>query len=216
MMDMKIKEFKEKFKHVFGVVGSSFDELVMLNANEMLNSIISLDHIELDRGSFEVFRELDDGYFLRPFVLQKSEESLIDFKDYNLISALFYKCAMHLSTEGIVEYEKSYFKQINAYNAKIMSETASSIDEILAKAKYSIPYKYDERNTYEAYAWDEDFLKNLDYYLANEKANAGYKYRRFVWWFKAYQNGAKDARSDIIALDEKMSEILKGVLNGRG
>lgn len=214
-MEISLRDFKLRFRRVYGVIDERFDDLLEICANEILNSVDSLEHVECDKSSFEVLRELGDGYFIRPFALQNSENDLLDFKDSNLISALFYKCAAHTSTEGLSEFEKEYFKQINSYTFRHKNESMSNVKEYLEKNKAGIPYKFSELNTSEFYIWDKGFLDNLDFYLADERANNAYKYRRFVLLFKEFQNGL-NARADMKDLDKKMSEKLKGALNGRG
>lgn len=214
-MNMTFRQFKERFAVIFWRDTQHSSETIyramLMCADEILSKKDVPSHIEIDDESAEVFRRIDDKYFIRPFAAPDGDNGKIDFDDNMLIEALVYLSASRLSVDNAGFFEARYFVAINNYENKIWDQHTKNIDEMLEKTGYKRPYTLQKAVLGKKYNWDEDFIASLDEYLSDYKKTWGLSYEHFIKLFIDFQNG-KNERRDMIALDKKMSEKLLGIL----
>lgn len=206
---MTFSEFKERLNVIFWRDTQHSNERIyramLMCADEILSKKDVPSHIEIDDESAEVFRRIDDKYFIRPFAAPQGENGKIDFDDNMLIEALVYLTASRLSVDNAAFFETRYFVAINNYENKIWDESTKSIDDMLEKTGYKRPYTLTRGILAQKYNWDKGFITSLDEYLSDYKKTWGLSYEHFIRLFVDFQNG-KNQRADMIALDKKMSE----------
>ena len=192
---MTFGEFKERLNVIFWRDTQHSNERIyramLMCADEILSKKDVPSHIEIDDESAEVFRRIDNKYFIRPFAAPQGESGKIDFDD-----AAF--------------FETRYFVAINNYENKIWDESTKSIDDMLEKTGYKRPYTLTRGVLGSKYNWDKGFISSLDEYLSDIKKTWGLSYEHFIRLFVDFQNG-KNQRADMIALDKKMSEKSLGI-----
>ena len=211
---MTFGEFKERLNVIFWRDTQHSNERIyramLMCADEILSKKDVPSHIEIDDESAEVFRRIDDKYFIRPFAAPEGENGKIDFDDNMLIEALVYLTASRLSVDNAAFFETRYFVAINNYENKIWDEGAKNIDDMLEKTGYKRPYTLTRGVLGSKYNWDKGFIASLDEYLSDIKKTWGLSYEHFIRLFVDFQNG-KNQRADMIALDKKMSEKSLGI-----
>ena len=211
---MTFSEFKERLNVIFWRDTQHSNERIyramLMCADEILSKKDVPSHIEIDDESAEVFRRIDDKYFIRPFATPDGESGKIDFDDNMLIEALVYLTASRLSVDNAAFFETRYFVAINNYENKIWDEGTKSIDDMLEKTGYTRPYTLTRGVLGSKYNWDKGFIASLDEYLSDIKKTWGLSYEHFIRLFVDFQNG-KNQRADMIALDKKMSEKSLGI-----
>ena len=174
---MTFGEFKERLNVIFWRDTQHSNERIyramLMCADEILSKKDVPSHIEIDDESAEVFRRIDDKYFIRPFAAPEGESGKIDFDDNMLIEALVYLTASRLSVDNAAFFETRYFVAINNYENKIWDEGAKSIDDMLEKTGYKRPYTLTRGVLGSKYNWDQGFIASLDEYLSDIKKTWG-------------------------------------------
>ena len=210
--DIKLPDFKE------------LKSLAEETAAEISRAVTPLEMIEIDHRNFDVEYHIDKRRFVRKFNAPKNEKDVVDFLDESLLNALVYGVAKKRArAEFYAKYHKFYLQNLCEYELNNFDERAYDLTEALRVKGYLKPYKIDYvLDPY--YSWDENFIKRLDYYMANivygvnddlrhpEKIlnSDELGYRKFIYLFIAYQNGEHTDREDLRALDRLMSKKILG------
>nr|DAX89861.1 MAG TPA: hypothetical protein [Caudoviricetes sp.] len=215
--DIKLPDFEE------------LKSLVEETAADISRAVTPLEMIEIDHRNFGIEYHIDKRRFVRKFNTPKNENDRVDFLDESLLKALIYGVAKKRAhAEFYVKYNKFYLQNLCEYELNNFNENSYNLTEALRIKGWLKPYKIDYAlDPY--YSWDENFIKRLDYYMANiiygqidnyehpEKFLNSNElgYRNFIYQFIAYQNGEHTDREDLRALDRLMSrKILEENKNG--
>ena len=198
--------------------------LVQETAADIVRAITPLEMIEIDHRNFKVEYHIDARRFVRKFNMPDNEKGEVDFLDESLISALIYGVAKKRAhAEFYAKYHKFYLQNLCEYELNNFNENSYDLTEALRMKGWLKPYKIDYAlDPY--YSWDENFIKRLDYYMANivygvndnlqhlEKIlnSDELGYRKFIYLFIAYQNGEHTNREDLKVLDRLMSKKILG------
>ena len=198
--------------------------LVQETAADIVRAITPLEMIEIDHRNFKVEYHIDARRFVRKFNMPDNEKGEVDFLDESLIGALIYGVArVRAHAEFYAKYHKFYLQNLCEYELNNFNENSYDLTEALRIKGWLKPYKIDYAlDPY--YSWDENFIKRLDYYMANivygVNDNLQYSekilnsdelgYRKFIYLFIAYQNGEHTNREDLKALDRLMSKKILG------
>lgn len=211
----------------------NFEELKSLveeTAADIAQAVTPLEMIEIDHRNFDILYHIDKRRFVRKFNLPKSESDMVDFLDEALIKALIYGVAKKRAHgEFYAKYHKFYLQSLSEYELNNFDERACDLTQALRVKGWLKPYEIDYAlDPY--YSWDENFIKRLDYYMANivygESENSKHPekflnsselgYRKFIYQFVAYQSGASlengehTDREDLRVLDRLMSKKILG------
>lgn len=213
---MTFSEFKDRLQVIFWRDTQHSEDRILkamlMCADEILSKKDVPSHIEIDDESADVFRRINADYFIRSFASPDKNGGKIDFDDSMLLEALIYLTASRLSVDNAAFFEARYFVAINNYEKKIYDESVKSLGEMLEKTGYKRPYTLNDGILGKKYIWDKGFLSSLDEYLSDIKRARGLSYEHFIRLFIDFQNG-KNQRADMLALDQKMSEIALGILD---
>lgn len=198
--------------------------LVQETAADIVRAITPLEMIEIDHRNFKVEYHIDVRRFVRKFNMPDNEKGEVDFLDESLIGALIYGVAKKRAhAEFYAKYHKFYLQNLCEYELNNFNENSYDLTEALRVKGWLKPYKIDYAlDPY--YSWDENFIKRLDYYMANivygvndnlqhlEKIlnSDELGYRKFIYLFIAYQNGEHTNREDLKVLDRLMSKKILG------
>ena len=198
--------------------------LVEETAADISRAVTPLEMIEIDHRNFGIEYHIDKRRFVRKFNAQKNENDVVDFLDESLLKALIYGVAKKRAhSEFYAKYNKFYLQNLCEYELNNFNENSYNLTEALRIKGWLKPYKIDYAlDPY--YSWDENFIKRLDYYMANivygqidnyehpEKFlnSDELGYRKFIYLFIAYQNGEHTDREDLRALDRLMSKKVLG------
>lgn len=210
--DIKLPDFEE------------LKSLVEETAADISRAVTPLEMIEIDHRNFGIEYHIDKRRFVRKFNAQKNENDVVDFLDESLLKALIYGVAKKRAhSEFYAKYNKFYLQNLCEYELNNFNENSYNLTEALRIKGWLKPYKIDYAlDPY--YSWDENFIKRLDYYMANivygqidnyehpEKFlnSDELGYRKFIYLFIAYQNGEHTDREDLRALDRLMSKKVLG------
>ncbi|MBP3675212.1 hypothetical protein [Campylobacter sp.] len=203
---IKRAEFALKGDHPPPASGDLVDSLIYRAAATISDEIEPLELVECDKRFFEVYRHIDEYYFIRKFEIY---DDSFGYDDENLNSALLYLFCFSISS---VLQNQNYFislarKAMMAYQATIYDGyEVNDLQKALNKWGYAKPYVVTKAlNAY--YKWDEVFLSELDFYLSDNSKIRGLSVEKFIKHFIDYQNGvAVSERNDIKDLDRVMSE----------
>lgn len=206
---IKRAEFALKGDHPPPADMSLCDTLIYRAAATISDEIEPLELVECDKRFFEVYRHIDEYYFIRKFKIYNDS---FGYDDENLNSALLYLFCFSISS---VLQNQNYFislarKAMMAYQAAIYDGyEVDNLQSALNKWGYAKPYVVTKAlNAY--YKWDEAFLSELDFYLSDNSKIRGLSVEKFVQHFIDYQNGvAVSERDDIKDLDRVMSERVR-------
>ncbi len=211
---MTFLNFKERLQiatrpDVLAPSGEEIKTLMGEAALEICKAITPLEMIEIDHRSFEVAYHLEGDYFVRKFKLPAKDSDEIDFKDDSLISALLYGIAAKRGREDFYQkYRSFYQRSLCEYELNNFDENTPDLPIALARSgylkPYSVKYALDEKYTFE-----ESFINKLDFWLANVALTRNLSWRNFIYDFIAFQNGKKEGRADLAALDKFMKERIK-------
>lgn len=211
---MTFGEFKTRLNTIFWRDTHHTDDRIyramLMCADEILSKKDVPSHIEIDDESAEVFRRIDEQYFIRPFAAPAGDNGEIDFADSMLVEALLYLTACRLSVDNAAFFEQRYFVAINNYQAKIYDAGCKNIDDMLIKTGYKRPYTIKRAVGGNEYVWDQGFINSLDEWMSDIKKTRGLSYENFIRLFIDFQNGKND-RADMIALDKKLSLKALGI-----
>lgn len=198
--------------------------LVQETAADIARAITPLEMTEIDHRNFKVEYHIDARRFVRKFNMPDNEKGEVDFLDESLISALIYGVAEKRAHKDFyAKYHKFYLQNLCEYELNNFNENSYDLTEALRIKGWLKPYKIDYAlDPY--YSWDENFIKRLDYYMANIVYGASDNlqhlgkilnsdelgYRKFIYLFIAYQNGEHTDREDLKVLDRLMSKKISG------
>ena len=210
--DIKLPDFEE------------LKSLVEETAADISRAVTPLEMIEIDHRNFGIEYHIDKRRFVRKFNTPKNENDRVDFLDESLLKALIYGVAKKRThAEFYAKYNKFYLQNLCEYELNNFNENSYNLTEALRIKGWLKPYKIDYAlDPY--YSWDENFIKRLDYYMANiiygqidnsehpEKFlnSSELGYRKFIYLFVAHQNGEYADREDLRALDRLMSKKILG------
>jgi hypothetical protein len=210
--DIKLPDFEE------------LKSLVEETAADISRALTPLEMIEIDHRNFGIEYHIDKRRFVRKFNTPKNENDRVDFLDESLLKALIYGVAKKRAhAEFYAKYNKFYLQNLCEYELNNFNENSYNLTEALRIKGWLKPYKIDYAlDPY--YSWDENFIKRLDYYMANivygqidnyehpEKFlnSDELGYRKFIYLFIAYQNGEHTDREDLRALDRLMGKKVLG------
>ncbi|ERJ31086.1 hypothetical protein [Campylobacter concisus] len=205
----------------------NFEELKSLveeTAADISRAVTPLEMIEIDHRNFDILYHIDKRRFVRKFNPPKSESDRVDFLDEALIKALIYGVAKKRAhAEFYAKYHKFYLQSLSEYELNNFDERACDLTQALRVKGRLKPYEIDYAlDPY--YSWDENFIKRLDYYMANivygKNENLEHLekflnsdelgYRKFIYQFVAHQNGEYADREDLRVLDRLMSKKILG------
>ncbi|MDL0088489.1 hypothetical protein [Campylobacter gastrosuis] len=233
---MTFLEFKEQYKILTrgDVMIAGDDELKLLMAlaaKDIHRAVTPLEKIELDYLNLKKDFDIDDKYFVREFLTPKNDNDEIDFIDEMLLMALVYHIAKQRARGDELKnnYEMAYKRALMEYEFNNFSDESYNLEMALGRRGWLKPYVInDSLEPY--YEWDEKFIANLDFYMANVSRIKNLNYRKFIYLFIDYQNNKtlpskhlKDAvpigsgyvlvnqREDLKALDRFMSKKILGV-----
>ena len=206
---IKRAEFALKGDHPPPASGDLIDSLIYRAAATISDEIEPLELVECDKRFFEVYRHIDEYYFIRKF---KIYDDSFGYDDENLNSALLYLFCFRVSA---IAQNQSYFislarKAMMAYQATIYDGyEVNDLQKALSRWGYAKPYVVTKAlNAY--YEWDEGFLSELDFYLSDNSKIRGLSVEKFIQHFIDYQNGVTSSqRADIKDLDRVMSERVR-------
>ena len=210
--DIKLPDFEE------------LKSLVEETAADISRAVTPLEMIEIDHRNFCIEYHIDKRRFVRKFNTPKNENDRVDFLDESLLKALIYGVAKKRAhAEFYAKYNKFYLQNLCEYELNNFNENSYNLTEALRIKGWLKPYQIDYAlDPY--YSWDENFIKRLDYYMANivygvndnlqhpEKIlnSDELGYRNFIYQFIAYQNGEHTDREDLRSLDRLMSKKILG------
>lgn len=216
--DIKLPDFEE------------LKSLVEETAADISRVVTPLEMIEIDHRNFGIEYHIDKRRFVRKFNTPKNENDRVDFLDESLLKALIYGVAKKRAhAEFYAKYNKFYLQNLCEYELNNFNENSYNLTEALRIKGWLKPYQIDYAlDPY--YSWDENFIKRLDYYMANivygQIDNSEHPekflnsdelgYRKFIYLFIAYQSGASlengehTDREDLRALDRLMSKKILG------
>lgn len=169
-------------------------------AADLLNNYDILDHIESDRASAQVFRDIDEVYFVRPFNMPVNDGDIIDFENEAVLGSLVASVVARKNAD-----ERSYFKArakslIMDYELNTFDVKSPNVKTALSRFGYARPYIVTYELDEPHYKWDERFIASLENYLANVSGIRNLSYEKFIKLFIDYQDGKND-RADMAALD---------------
>ncbi|QCD52507.1 hypothetical protein [Campylobacter sp. RM16192] len=219
---MKLAEFRDKLTlYTRGDINppdfSELSELASEVAREIHIAVTPLEKIEIDTKHFEADYFIDDKYFVRKFKdLEDNNNFEIDFFDQMLIRALLCGIALKrcIDTNRYKKYIKDYNKALINYELNNFDERSYDLDSSLRAKGWAKPYDINSAiDNY--YVWDEGFISNLDYYMANIPKTRDLSYAKFIKLFFDYQNKLiTPDREDLRELDRYMKNKIIGKQDG--
>lgn len=173
-------------------------------AADLLNSYDILDHIESDRKSAQVFRDIDATYFVRPFNMPVNDGDIIDFENESVLSALVASVVARKNYDERIYFKTRSKSHMMDYMLNTFDESSPNVCSALMRFGYARPYIVTYELDEPHYKWDERFIANLQNYLGNVSQIRNLSYEKFIKLFIEYQDGG-NSRHDMMSLDHLLS-----------
>ncbi|ALV24935.1 hypothetical protein CIG2463D_1367 [Campylobacter iguaniorum] len=190
---MRYDEFKNRLDYLVKRDGNMptsdvLQAIINDKASYILNTHLIFSHIEIDKRGFTPLYFIDEYYFVRKFEIPTSDESVIDFDDFNLLNALLNLCAFEISISEKESFKIAANKSLMNYEMAINDPMLDTLEKALYHRGYAKPYRPNFAiNPY--YEWDEIFLNSLDTWMSDTAKYRGLSYEKFIDLFVKYQNG---------------------------
>ena len=174
-------------------------------AAKIHRAITVLEKIETDDRNISVDYYLSKKYFVAKFRPPLAQTDEIDYEDESLLAALGYGIAAARAGDDKdrFKFNKLYLAALCEYETSNFDDVSCDLESALGAKGYAKPYEIgSEVGTY--FIWDEEFLNNLDFYMADRVRCKGLSCRKFIYKFMDFQNGKYQDRADLRDLDRVM------------
>ncbi|MFC2344574.1 hypothetical protein [Campylobacter sp.] len=182
-----------------------FRLLMARTAAKIHRAITVLEKIETDDRNISVDYYLSKKYFVAKFRPPLAQTDEIDYEDESLLAALGYGIAAARAGDDKdrFKFNKLYLAALCEYETSNFDDVSCDLESALGAKGYAKPYEIgSEVGTY--FIWDEEFLNNLDFYMADRVKCKGLSCRKFIYKFMDFQNGKYQDRADLRDLDRVM------------